>query len=125
MSTGHHLVPVLDADGTIHGMWTTLPGINAFISVAMILLYLILPQYIRFGLGRGAMIFEPSVMGLYLLVSQSRGVAPPATAVRDRIAAFSASVSPGWGLFLILLLLATLVAASGKLSVRWFENRDL
>ena len=125
VSTGHLLGPVLAAEGTIPGMWTTLPGIAAFVFVAILLLSLFLPLYFRFGLGKGAMIFVPSVMGLYLLTSHFRGFAPPATAVRDRVAAFSAAVSPGWGLFLIILLLATMVAASGKLSVRWFENRDL
>jgi hypothetical protein len=125
VSTGSLLGPVLGADGAVPGMWATLPGITAFVSVAILLLSLFLPLYFRYGLGKGAMIFVPSVMGLYLLSIQSRGFAAPATAVRDGVEAFSASVGPGWVLFLILLLLAAMVAASGRLSVRWFEKRDL
>ena len=125
VSTGHLLGPVLGPQGATAGMWTTLPGITAFVSVAILLLSLFLPLFFRFGIGKGAMIFVPSVLGLYLLTAQSRGLLPPATALRDRVAALSASVGPGWVLFLILFLLAAMVAASGKLSVRWFERRDL
>jgi hypothetical protein len=125
VSTGYLLGPLLAPEGATAGMWTTLPGITAFISVAILLLCLFLPLYFRFGMGKGAMIFVPSVMVLYLLSAQSRGFLPPATALRDRVAALSVSVGPGWVLLLILLLMAAMVAASGRLSLRWFEKRDL
>jgi hypothetical protein len=125
VSSGHLLGPLLASGPTNPEMWTTLSGITAFVSVAALLLSLFLPLYFRFGIGRGAMIFVPSVMGLYLLSAQPRGFVPPATAVQAQILAFSASIGPGWVLLLILLFLAAMMAASGRLSIRWFENRDL
>ena len=125
VSTGHLLGPILAADAIGAGMWTTVSGITAFIGVSLLLLSLFLPLYFRFGLGRGAMIFFPSVAGLYLLSSQPRGFVPPAAAVRDQVSSLSASMGAGWALLLVLALLAVLVGASGRLSVRWFEGRDL
>ncbi len=125
VSSGHLLSPLLASGPTNPEMWTTLSGITAFVSVAALLLSLFLPLYFRFGIGRGAMIFVPSVMGLYLLSAQPRGFVPPATAVQAQILSFSASIGPGWVLLLILLFLAAMMAASGRLSIRWFENRDL
>jgi len=125
VATGSLLGPILDAGATTPGMWTTSSGITAFSSMAVLLLSLFLPLLFRFGLGKAAMIFVPSAMGMYLLFAQPRGFIPPATAVRDQIAAYSGSVGPGWVLLLILVLLAVVVAASGRLSLRWFERRDL
>lgn len=125
VSSGFLLGPLLGPDATDSGMWTTLSGITAFMSVAILLLSLFLPLYFRFGIGRGAMIFVPSAMGLYLLTAQPGGMVPPATGFHEQISTFSASIGPGWVLLLMLLLLAAVVAASGRLSIRWFENRDL
>ena len=125
VSTGTLLAPLLDPGRSTPGMWTTLEGVTTFLLLAGLLIALFLPLYFRFGLGRGTMAFLGAGFGLYVLASLPLGIFAPGAVVEVQISARVASVGPGWVLFLILVGMGTAMAASGWLSARWFERRDL
>ena len=125
VSTGTLIAPLLRVGSTTPGMWTTFEGILTFFAMAGLLISLFLPLYFRFGLGRGAVAFLGLSSGLYALASIQLGVFAPGEAVQNRIASLTASVGPGWVLFLILGGMGVTMAVSGRTSMRWFERRDL
>jgi hypothetical protein len=125
ISTGRLLAPLLDADRTTPGMWTTFEGILTFFLMAGLLIALFLPLYFRFGIGRGATVFLAMSFALYVLASLPSGLVMPGADVQARISAMAVSMGPGWVLFLILAGMGAALAVSGRLSVRWFERRDL
>ncbi|MFH1765647.1 MAG: ABC-2 transporter permease [Gemmatimonadota bacterium] len=125
VSTGTLLSPLLNVGSTTPGMWTTFEGILTFLAMAGFLISLFLPLYFRFGLGRGAMAFLGLSFGVYALASLRLGVFAPGEVVKARVSALASSVGPGWVLFLILTGMGAAMAVSGRLSVRWFERRDL
>ena len=129
VSTGSLIAPLL-APLSNHGselapIWATFEGVLALVMVAVFLLSLFLPLYFRFGLGRGALVFVALVFGLFLVVSFSIGLMGPGETLRDLLSSLTASVGPGWVLFLVLGGLGGVVAASSRVSVRGFERRDL
>ena len=125
ISTGRLLAPLLDAGRTTPGMWTTFEGILTFFLMAGLLIALFLPLYFRFGIGRGATVFLGMSFGVYALVSLLSGLVMPGADVQARISAMTASMGPGWALFLILAGMGAALVVSGRLSVGWFERRDL
>jgi hypothetical protein len=125
VSTGIIIAPFLDPSPAAPGMWTTFEGILALFSLAALLVALFLPLYFRLGLGRGAMAFIASSFALYVAASIPSGLVIPGAAVAAWIGTMTRSIGPGWVLFLILGGLAALLAVSGRLSLYWFEKRDL
>ena len=129
ISTGHLLAPLLDTllDGgrATPGMWTTFEGILTFFTMSGLLIALFLPLYFRFGMGRGVIVYLGMSFALFVLASLPAGVVMPGAAVQAWISAMTASVGPGWILFLILVGIGAAMTLSGRLSVRWFERRDL
>jgi len=129
ISAGHLLAPLLDTllDGgrAMPGMWTTFEGILTFFAMAGLLIALFLPLYFWFGMGRGVIVYLGMSFVLFVLASLPAGVVMPRAAVQGWISAMTASVGPGWVLFLILVGIGAAMALSGRLSVRWFERRDL
>jgi len=115
----------LAAGPSSQGMWTSFEGVITFFLVAGLLITLFLPLYFRFGLGWGATVFLASALALFALASLPSGVIVPGAALKARVSAMTASIGPGWVLFLILAGLGAALALSGRLSVRWFERRDL
>ncbi len=125
VSTGRLLAPVLDAGRTTPGMWTTFEGILTFFLIAGLLVALFLPLYFRFGIGQGATVFLGMSFGVYAMASLPSGLVMPGADVQARSSAMTASVGPGWVLFLILAGMGAALAVSARLSVGWFERRDL
>jgi len=125
VSTGRILAPLLDAGFTTPAMWTTFEGILTFFLMAGIMLSLFLPLYFRLGLGRGASVFVGLSFCLFVLASLSSGLVAPGHAMQTLVSNLIHRVGPGWVLFLILGGMGALMAASGRLSVGWFERRDL
>jgi ABC-type transport system involved in multi-copper enzyme maturation permease subunit len=129
VSTGRILAPLLDAlvEGSraTPGMWTTFEGVLTFFLMACLMVSLFLPLYFRFGLGRGAMAFVGLSFGLLVLASFPSGLILPAAALETLVVTLTTRVGPGWVLFLILGGMGAALALSGRLSVRWFERRDL
>ena len=107
------------------GIWTTFEGTLAFVLVAGLLVSLFLPLYFRFGLGRGAMVFFASCIGLFVLASIPSGPVMPGNGVVSWIREAVGSMGPGWVLFLVLGGLATMLAVSGSVSTGVFRRRDL
>lgn len=125
VSTGYLLGPLLAAGRSTPGMWTTFPGITAFVGMAVLMISLFLPLYFRFGLGLGAIAFFALCLGLYVLASIPSGPVVPGEAVASWIKGMAESIGPGWVLFLTLAGLGVVVAASGRVSAGVFEKRDL
>ena len=129
ISTGHLLVPLLspllDGASDMLGMWATFEGLLTYFTTAGLLITLFLPLYFRFGLGRGAMVFMASSLGLFVLVTLRSGLFAPGDALETRISAMTMTMGPGWVLFLILGGMGVLLTFSARLSGRWFKRRDL
>ena len=125
VSSGFLLARLLSPLGHTPGMWATFPGVITFFLLAGMLLALYLPLYFRFGLGRGAGVFAALGFALYVLASVPLGVFAPGDRLQSWISHLTASIGPGWVLFLILGGLGAAMALSERLSVRWFVRRDL
>jgi|GEM_PF-948492 len=129
VSTGHLLAPLLDTllEGgrATPGMWTTFGGVLTFFLMACLLVSLFLPLYFRLGMGRGTLAFVGLSFGLLVLASLPSGLSLPAAALGTFVETLSTEVGPGWALFVILGGMGAALTFSGRLSVRWFERRDL
>jgi len=116
--------------------WATVDGVVAFVAVGHVLVTAFLPFFFRWGLPLGVAIFSASAAlvlsaGTLLArsVSQAPGGAPEATSLSESIRGWLLARSASWGPWLTGLILlaaaAALGAASLRLSIRFYQRREL
>jgi hypothetical protein len=116
--------------------WASADGVVAFLAVGYVLLVSFLPFFFRWGLPLGGTVFSVSAGAvlsagtvLARATSQAPGGTPeafsPSQAVRGWLLALSALWGPWLACLILLLGAAVLGAAAVRLSIRFYEARDL
>jgi hypothetical protein len=119
--------------------WTSADGVAAFLLVGYLLVVVFLPFYFRFGFSLGAMLFSVSaaaaiavataltrlgVRGKFAAGPAHAGLAPSET-VREWLSSLSVSWGPAAASLAILAAATLFGVLSVRLSIRFYQRRDL